>query len=153
MAKSAIHINWRYAGDAVPAFITMALMPFTYSIANGLIGGICTYIVINTLVWILEKLSGGRIVPPNKHEKEPWTWRVSGGLLPRWLTRLFGKKSNRPEENGIEQDDLQKERQWAGDGVGSETSAGSLEKHGSTAKVSLSKKGPHMSEHGAASSH
>lgn len=33
MAKSAKDINWTYYGDAIPAFITIAVMPFTYSIA------------------------------------------------------------------------------------------------------------------------
>jgi len=38
MCKDVVEINWKYAGDAVPAFITIAVMPFTYSIAYGLIG-------------------------------------------------------------------------------------------------------------------
>jgi len=68
-------------------------MPFTYSIAYGLIAGIISYAVINTVVYIVEKASGGRIVPPNKDEKEPWTWRVPGGVLPPWLKRVLrGKK-------------------------------------------------------------
>merc|ERR1712230_255606 len=37
MAKAAKDINWRYIGDAIPAFLTIAIMPFTYSIAYGLI--------------------------------------------------------------------------------------------------------------------
>ncbi len=45
-------------------------MPFTYSIANGLIAGICTYIILNTTVWLLATVSGGRIVPPNYEDKE-----------------------------------------------------------------------------------
>jgi len=93
MAQSAKDINWRYIGDAVPAFLTIAVMPFTYSIAYGLIAGIISYIIINTLVFVVEKASGGRIVPSNKAEKEPWTWRIPGGLLPPWLQRLIhGKK-------------------------------------------------------------
>ncbi|KAF6808666.1 purine transporter [Colletotrichum sojae] len=93
MVRAVTEINWRYMGDAVPAFITMALMPFTYSIADGLIGGVCSYILINTLVWIIEKASFGRIVPPNKDEKDPWTWRIPGGILPPWVRRLAkGKK-------------------------------------------------------------
>jgi AGZA family xanthine/uracil permease-like MFS transporter len=71
MAKSAADINWRYYGDAVPAFITIAVMPSTYSTAHGLIAGIITYMVLNTTVWIMEKLSGGRIKPANKEEKDP----------------------------------------------------------------------------------
>ncbi|OLN86113.1 putative xanthine/uracil permease C887.17-like protein 2 [Colletotrichum chlorophyti] len=93
MVRAVTEINWRYMGDAIPAFITLALMPFTYSIADGLIGGICSYILINTLVWVIEKVSGGRIVPHNKHEKDPWTWRIPGGILPPWVRRLCkGKK-------------------------------------------------------------
>jgi adenine/guanine/hypoxanthine permease len=93
MAQAAKDINWRYMGDAIPAFLTIAIMPFTYSIAYGLIAGILSYAIINTLVYIVEKASGGRIVPPNKDEKEPWTWRIPGGVLPPWLKRAFrGKK-------------------------------------------------------------
>merc|ERR1712000_76510 len=51
MATAAKDINWKYFGDALPAFLTIAIMPFTYSIADGLIAGICSYILINTLVW------------------------------------------------------------------------------------------------------
>ncbi|KAF2793886.1 xanthine/uracil permease family protein-like protein [Melanomma pulvis-pyrius CBS 109.77] len=93
MAQSVKDINWRYMGDAIPAFLTIAVMPFTYSIAYGLIAGIVSYMVINTLVFVIEKASGGRIVPPNKADKEPWTWRIPGGFLPPWLQRLTsGKK-------------------------------------------------------------
>ncbi|CAN9105325.1 unnamed protein product [Alternaria alternata] len=94
MATSAKDINWRYLGDSIPAFLTIAVMPFTYSIAYGLIAGICSYMLINTIVWIIEKASSGRIVPPNKDEKEPWTWRLEGGLLPPWMKRLASGKKN-----------------------------------------------------------
>lgn len=94
MAQSVKDINWRYMGDAIPAFLTIAVMPFTYSIAYGLIAGIVSYLVINTLVFVIEKASGGRIVPPNKADKEPWTWRIPGGFLPPWLQRLTSGKKN-----------------------------------------------------------
>lgn len=93
MMKAVTEINWSYLGDAIPAFVTIAVMPFTYSIADGLIAGICLYITLNTLVWLIEVASGGRIVPPNKAEKDHWTWRVPGGVLPPWMKRLFkGRK-------------------------------------------------------------
>ncbi|KAK0655134.1 permease family-domain-containing protein [Cercophora newfieldiana] len=93
MVAAVTEINWKYMGDSIPAFVTIALMPFTYSIADGLIAGICLYMLINTLVWIIEKASGGRIVPPNKSEKDPWTYKIKGGVLPPWVTRLRkGKK-------------------------------------------------------------
>lgn len=99
MAQAVTEINWRYPGDSIPAFVTIALMPFTYSIADGLIAGCCTYIVLNTTVWVLEKVSGGRIVPPNKHEKDPWSYKIPGGMLPPWMKRLTkGKKDFWREE-------------------------------------------------------
>lgn len=92
-AKAAADINWRYIGDAIPAFLTIAIMPFTYSIAYGLIAGIISYMVLNTIVWIVEKVSGGKIKPADKEYKDPWTWRLEGGVLPPWLTRAAkGKK-------------------------------------------------------------
>lgn len=93
MARAAKDINWSYPGDALPAFITIAIMPFTYSIAYGLIGGICTYIILNTTVWVIEKISGGRITPPEKEHKEFWSYKIPGGVLPPWLVRASkGKK-------------------------------------------------------------
>ena len=101
MAQSAKDINWRYMGDAVPAFLTIAVMPFTYSIAYGLIAGICSYMIINTLVYIIEKASGGRIIPPNKAEKEHWTWRIPGGFFPPWVQRLMARKKGQNETEGV----------------------------------------------------
>jgi AGZA family xanthine/uracil permease-like MFS transporter len=37
MARSVVDINWKYAGDSLPAFATLIVMPFSYSIAYGLI--------------------------------------------------------------------------------------------------------------------
>jgi len=45
-------LDWRRLDDGIPAFLTVALMPFTYSIANGIAGGIISYAVI--------KLASGR---------------------------------------------------------------------------------------------
>ncbi|KAF4434350.1 MFS transporter, AGZA family, xanthine/uracil permease [Fusarium austroafricanum] len=93
MIGAVTEINWRYMGDAVPAFLTIAIMPFAYSIADGLIAGICTYILINTVVLLIKLVSGGRIVPPNYDERDGWTWRIPGGFFPPWMNRLaHGKK-------------------------------------------------------------
>lgn len=93
MAKGVLDINWNYIPDAIPAFITLAGIPFFYSIADGIIAGILTYIILNVTVWIIEKLSGGRIVPPEKDQKEYWSYRIPGGVLPPWLKRAVrGKK-------------------------------------------------------------
>lgn len=103
MASSVTEINWKYMGDAIPAFLAIALMPFTYSIANGLIGGVCSYILINTVVWLVKLASRGRVVPANIDDKEHWTWRIPGGFFPPWVVRLFkGKKDFWREDYPVE---------------------------------------------------
>lgn len=93
MARACTDINWRYIGDSIPAFLTLAIMPFTYSIAYGLITGIISYTLLNSGAWLLMKVSGGRIVPYDYEQKDYWTYKVRGGLLPGWLKRLArGKK-------------------------------------------------------------
>ncbi|KAM0034388.1 putative xanthine/uracil/vitamin C permease [Helianthus debilis subsp. tardiflorus] len=52
MMRSVVEIDWDDMRQAVPAFITLLLMPLTYSIAYGLIGGIGTYIVLNFYDWV-----------------------------------------------------------------------------------------------------
>ncbi|MBA0585066.1 adenine/guanine permease AZG1 [Gossypium raimondii] len=51
MMRSAVEVEWEDMRQAIPAFVTMILMPLTYSIAYGLIGGIGTYIVLNIWDW------------------------------------------------------------------------------------------------------
>jgi AGZA family xanthine/uracil permease-like MFS transporter len=102
------------------------MMPFSYSIADGLIGGICTYIVINTVVWIIEKASGGRIVPPNKDEKDPWTYRIPGGVFPPWLVRLsqgrkdFWREDDIPVSEAVEQTETVPAKDTASEPAGSD---------------------------------
>ncbi|KAF8942787.1 hypothetical protein BGZ47_006127 [Haplosporangium gracile] len=93
MVKSVRSINWDYVGDAIPAFLTIALMPLSYSIAYGLIAGIGSYAAINGIVYILELISGGRIAPEDKDLREPWitegfTW---SNVLPGWIQKLVCK--------------------------------------------------------------
>lgn len=47
MAKMVKDIDWSNMKEAVPAFVTMILMPLTYSIANGIIGGIGLYVALS----------------------------------------------------------------------------------------------------------
>ncbi|TCP52371.1 AGZA family xanthine/uracil permease-like MFS transporter [Tumebacillus sp. BK434] len=49
MMSSVRHIKWDDFGIAMPAFLTIALMPFTYSIANGISIGIIFYVVLNVV--------------------------------------------------------------------------------------------------------
>ncbi|KAF9313270.1 hypothetical protein BG003_005454 [Podila horticola] len=91
MAKSVRAINWDYIGDAVPAFLTIALMPLTYSISYGLIAGIGTYAAINGSVWFLKFVSGGRIVPDDRDLREAWNTEgfTLENVLPGWVQRLI----------------------------------------------------------------
>lgn len=48
MMMSAIRkIDFEDMGLAIPAFLTIVMMPFTYSIANGISGGIVFYVILN----------------------------------------------------------------------------------------------------------
>ncbi|KAK3043312.1 hypothetical protein RJ639_002555 [Escallonia herrerae] len=47
MMKVVKDIDWNNIKEAVPAFVTMILMPLTYSISNGIIGGIGIFIVLS----------------------------------------------------------------------------------------------------------
>jgi AGZA family xanthine/uracil permease-like MFS transporter len=46
MMRQAADINWNDKSIAVPAFITMVMMPFTYSIADGIAWGLISYCAI-----------------------------------------------------------------------------------------------------------
>lgn len=73
MMRGTLAINWRYPGDAIPAFVTMAFIPFSYSIAYGLIAGVMTYVVLNGTAEVLKLVSCGRIVPGDEDSKEYWS--------------------------------------------------------------------------------
>lgn len=91
MLSGVRNINWDYPGDAIPAFITLAVMPFTYSIAYGVIGGIFSYILINGFVYLVDKISGGRIQPDYSQREDWWTSALSRPFLPTWIRYLVAK--------------------------------------------------------------
>ncbi len=49
MMRGAKDLDWSRTDQAVPAFLTLAAMPFTYSIANGISLGIVSYVLIKAL--------------------------------------------------------------------------------------------------------
>ena len=49
MMRGAVDLDWSRIDEAVPAFLTLAVMPFTYSIANGISFGIISYVLIKCL--------------------------------------------------------------------------------------------------------
>ncbi|MGC4013877.1 MAG: solute carrier family 23 protein [Luteolibacter sp.] len=52
MIKPVVKIDWHRLDEAFPCFVAMILIPFTYSITEGIIWGFLT--------WTLMKLVGGR---------------------------------------------------------------------------------------------
>ncbi|MEV5729327.1 NCS2 family permease [Streptomyces pharetrae] len=50
MMTQVKHIDWDRYEIAVPAFLTIAVMPFTYSITNGIGAGFLAYVVIQTVL-------------------------------------------------------------------------------------------------------
>ena len=46
MASSLIRVHWDDLTEATPAFITAAMMPFTYSITEGIAFGFISYCVM-----------------------------------------------------------------------------------------------------------
>ncbi|KAJ7761721.1 hypothetical protein B0H16DRAFT_1809831 [Mycena metata] len=87
---SVVSVNWVYIGDAVPAFLTIIIIPLSYNIAYGVIAGILSYLVLNGIPWIITRLSGGRIVPPSIKMSEKFIV-PPGGLIPLWLRKLTGR--------------------------------------------------------------
>jgi AGZA family xanthine/uracil permease-like MFS transporter len=52
MVRPVIRINWQQLDEAIPAFLAMVLIPFTYSITQGIIWGF--------LAWTILKIASGK---------------------------------------------------------------------------------------------
>ncbi|MDN0195041.1 NCS2 family permease [Streptomyces sp. S.PNR 29] len=50
MMTQVKHIDWDRYDIAIPAFLTIAVMPFTYSITNGIGAGFLAYVLIKTVL-------------------------------------------------------------------------------------------------------
>ncbi|GHA18111.1 MFS transporter [Streptomyces tauricus] len=50
MMTQVKHIDWDKYEIAIPAFLTIAVMPFTYSITNGIGAGFVSYVLIKTVL-------------------------------------------------------------------------------------------------------
>lgn len=57
MAAPVKEIDWDDYSEAIPAFVTMLLMPLAYSISDGIMLGMISYVVINALTGKLKKVS------------------------------------------------------------------------------------------------
>ncbi|MFJ2950177.1 NCS2 family permease [Streptomyces sp. NPDC087226] len=58
MMTQVKHIEWDRYEIAIPAFLTIAVMPFTYSITNGIGAGFLAYVVIKTVLGRAKEVHG-----------------------------------------------------------------------------------------------
>ncbi|KAF2740013.1 purine transporter [Polyplosphaeria fusca] len=85
MIRQIVNINWRYIGDALPAFVTIMFIPFGYSAAYGLIAGLMTYTALNGMIYVTKVVSRGYLVPEDEDNREYWTI-IPHGKLPWFIT-------------------------------------------------------------------
>ncbi|PQK11812.1 hypothetical protein BB8028_0003g04360 [Beauveria bassiana] len=93
MIRQITQINWRYIGDVLPSFVVMTFIPFSYSVAYGLIAGIFVYTMLNGLIGAMVYISGGRCEPREYELKEYWSWKGSG--QPPWFVRAIRHHSKK----------------------------------------------------------
>jgi len=102
MIRNVREINWDYPGDAVPAFLTIIIIPLTFNIAYGVIAGVLSYMLINGIPFLIILATNGRIVPSNNYElSEQWAI-PPGSLIPLWILKLLGKEVPTSETLDIE---------------------------------------------------
>ena len=56
MLSSVAEIDFRDASEAIPAFLTVAIMPFAYSISDGIMAGVISYTLINLIAGKATKI-------------------------------------------------------------------------------------------------
>ncbi|TIB38427.1 hypothetical protein E3P86_01634 [Wallemia ichthyophaga] len=88
MAKNIVDINWGYLGDAIPAFLTVIMMPLSYNIAYGLIAGICSYVALNSIPAAIRYLTKNKISPPDWDRKDVYWETQRAYFVPPWMKRL-----------------------------------------------------------------
>ncbi len=66
MLREVVHLNWEDSTESVPAVITVLMIPFTYSIANGIAFGFISYAALKlftgrakqvpVMVWVIAAI-------------------------------------------------------------------------------------------------
>ncbi|KAK9803822.1 hypothetical protein WJX73_003626 [Symbiochloris irregularis] len=73
MMVNIVKIRWNNVNESVPAFLTMIVMPLTYSIAYGVVAGLVGYVVVNSINlsldwvgdrWTDSSAGGDGTIPP-----------------------------------------------------------------------------------------
>jgi adenine/guanine/hypoxanthine permease len=57
MMEPVLHVDWREVTDGVPAFLTLLMMPLTYSIAEGMLAGIVSTLVLKSLTGRIREIA------------------------------------------------------------------------------------------------
>jgi len=77
MLRNVVEVAWDDLTAAIPAGMTVLVMPFTYSIAYGIAAGIITYPLV--------KLAAGRV-----DETRPGHWVLAGAFVVYFFVRTSG---------------------------------------------------------------
>lgn len=77
MLKGAKNLKMDSIKDTVPAFLTIALMPLSYSITNGIGWGILSYVFIEVVLYVVQLI----LSKFNKEKYEKPQWEVSAICL------------------------------------------------------------------------
>jgi len=56
MARSLVHVQWQNPTHAFIAFITVIVMPLTYSISYGILAGLCGWAILKVIYFIVYKI-------------------------------------------------------------------------------------------------
>jgi AGZA family xanthine/uracil permease-like MFS transporter len=57
MISSVVNFNFEDMSESLPAFLTMVLMPFTFSIAHGIVFGMVSYVILKTFAGKYNQIS------------------------------------------------------------------------------------------------
>lgn len=82
----ADHIPWDDPYEAIPAFLTIIVMPFTYSVAYGVVAGICMYLILRLPKWL------GMLLTIIKERYYPSDDQIDDGATQSTLSRNVLKR-------------------------------------------------------------
>lgn len=65
------------------------------------------YIVLNTMIWMVVKLTGGRVTPANWQEKEVYSFGVGRRDMPNWMQFIYRKLFGEHPTGGVRKDGIE----------------------------------------------
>ena len=83
MMKSATRIAWDDMEQAIPSFLTIAMMPFAYSISDGVAFGFISYVIIKAVRAIIL------LVAPDKEGKETASSKMKEIPVLMWIISIM----------------------------------------------------------------